>query len=86
MDSQAIIRVLDFFVPVDVLSAVLLVFAMENVLESYVTTYVDQTSGLFWLGVYICGLLLVALLNYVSADDHERAELGADVDDVFDED
>lgn len=85
MGLRALLRVIDFFIPVDVLSAVLLVFAMENVLEYYFTIYVGESAtGQAWLVVYVLGLLLVAALNVLSADAEEIDELEDDVDDLLD--
>lgn len=86
MDLQAVLRVIDFFFPLEVISAVLLIFAMENVLDYYIQLYLgDGATGLAWLVVYLVGVTLVSLLNYIQADEAERNELEDDWDDITDD-
>jgi hypothetical protein len=74
--------VLDFFLPMEVLSSVLLIFAMENVLETAVSETIGSGGGAVWVVIYILGLSSVAALNYVGADEDERDDLHDDLDDV----
>jgi archaellum biogenesis protein FlaJ (TadC family) len=74
--------VVDFFIPMEVLSSVLLIFAMENVLNTAVAATVGDGNGMVWVLVYIAGLSAVSALNYVSADDDELEEFHDDLDDV----
>lgn len=68
--------VIDFFVPLEVLSSVFLVFVAENILEQVV-----GDLGLYgWLAVYGIGLAVVSVMRYVGADEDERAELSDDFD------
>lgn len=80
---SALAGILDFFIPADVLTAVLLVFTMENTLEHVFTTYVPEgLHGVGWFLVYVLGVGSIGILNYVSADDEEREDLSADLDDI----
>ena len=82
MDYRAIIRVVDFFVPMDVFTAVFVVFALENVADYYFSLYVpDGLSGPMWLGIAVVAL---ALLNLASADEEEMDELEEDLEDIRD--
>lgn len=78
---SAIAGVLDFFVPAEVLSAVLLVFTMENVLDYLFSTYVPpDLQGAGWIAIYAVGVLAISGLNYLTADEDEREDLGDDLD------
>lgn len=83
MNLRALLRVIDFFIPIEVLSAVLMVFALENVIDYYFTLYVpEHLMGRAWLAVYIVGLLIIAGLNLAAADEDELDELEEDVIDL----
>lgn len=78
MNPRALVRILDFFIPLEVLSSVLMVFVAENILDSLV-----GSIGLYgWLTIYLVGVLVVSGLRYVSADDDELDELEDDLEDL----
>lgn len=78
MNPRALVRILDFFIPLEVLSSVLMVFVAENILDSLV-----GPIGLYgWLTIYLVGVLVVSGLRYVSADDDELDELEDDLEDL----
>lgn len=80
MNLRALLRVIDFFVPVDVFTAVFVVFALENVADYYFSLYIpDGLSGPVWLVIAVIGL---ALLNLASADAEELDELEDDLEDI----
>lgn len=83
IDLRALLRVFDFFVPVEVLSAVLMVFAMENVLDYYVMTLVppDQSANA-WILVYLLGAASIGLMNLLTAETDDLEELADDLDDL----
>lgn len=80
---QALASVANFFVPAEVLSGVLLIFTMEHIFElsfSYFLT--DSTEFVGWIAVYILGVLLISVMNYLSATEAERDALSDDIDDL----
>lgn len=73
--------ILDFFIPAEVLSAVLLVFTMENVLNYAFSAYIPSEFEVFgWVTVYVLGVLVVSALNYATADEEELDDLSDDFD------
>lgn len=80
---DSIAGILNFFVPADVLSSVLLVFTMENVLDHTFSALIPpEWEAKAWVLVYIIGVLAISSLNYVTADEEEREELSDDLDDL----
>lgn len=80
---RSLAGVFDFFVPAEVLSSVLLVFAMENVLDHIFSSYIpDSVATVGWIAVYVLGVLTVSGLNYATADEEELEDLGDDLDDL----
>lgn len=80
---DAVAGILDFFIPAEVLSAVLLVFTMENILDALFSSFVPtKFRAVGWIMVYILGIIAVSGLNYVSADAEDREELDDDLDDL----
>lgn len=83
MNLRALLRIIDFFIPVDVFTAVFVVFALENVANHYFSLYVpDGFSGPAWL---VIAIIAMAFLNIASADDEEMDGLEEDIDDVFED-
>ena len=76
---QAVAGVLDFVVPFDVLSAVGLVFALENIVEAYITT---GTIPAEWAAIYVAFAVVVGVVRYLSADDEEVAGFEEDLDEL----
>lgn len=76
---QAILGILDFIIPFEVVAAVGLVFAAENIVESYVTT---GEIPIVWLQVYVVVILIVAGARYLAADDDEIEDLEDDIDEI----
>lgn len=78
---RALFGIVDFFIPIDllttVLSSVLLVFALENVLD----TIIGDASLTVWLIVSISGVAVLAVVRLLSADEDEIDELEDDLDD-----
>jgi hypothetical protein len=80
---RSLAGVVDFFVPAEVLSAVLLVFTMENILDHLFASFVPsglETIG--WVVVYILGISAVSGLNYITADEEKREDLSDDLEDL----
>jgi len=75
---RAVLDILDFFVPLEVLTSVFLVFVGEMIFEQVVGE-VGLTSLLL---IYLGGIVLTSVLRYLTADEEEREELGDDIDDL----
>jgi hypothetical protein len=79
---NAFLGILNFFIPAEVLSAVLLVFTMENIFDYTFSTYIpSEFQGLGWVIVYFIGVVSISALNYATADADELADLSDDLDD-----
>jgi accessory gene regulator protein AgrB len=79
----AFVAIIDFFLPAEVLSSVLLVFTLENVLDFAFAAYIpNEFQALGWASVYFFGVIVVALLNYAAANAEEREELSEDIEDL----
>lgn len=75
--------ILDFFIPAEVLSAVLLVFTMENVLDYVFSTYIHESMhGVGWISIYLIGIISISVLNFVTADEEERDDLEDDIENL----
>jgi hypothetical protein len=80
---NALLGIIGFFIPAEVLSAVLLVFAMENVLDELFQAYVPEAAGAsVWIALYVVGICAISLMNYLSATDEELEDLSDDFDDL----
>lgn len=80
---EAALGILGFFIPAEVVSAVLLVFTMENVLDYLFTTHIPPNFSVFgWVAVYLIGTLSISIVNYYTATDEEREELSEDLSDL----
>lgn len=75
---RALLDILDFFVPLEVLTSVFLVFVGEMIFEMVV----GEVSLMILLVIYLVGIALTSVLRYLSADDEEMADLVADIDDL----
>lgn len=83
VDPRALLAVIDFFIPAEVLSAVLLVFTMENILDHAFEAFIPSGfQGIGWVAVYILGILAISGMNYITADDDELSELTDDIKDL----
>lgn len=75
--------ILDFFIPAEVLSAVLLVFAMENILDYLFTAHFPAEYEAFgWLSIYLLGVVSISILNYMTATEDDLEELNEDIDNL----
>ena len=82
IDWRALLRIIDWFVPFEVFTAVFVVFALENVTDYYFSLYVPEgVSGPLWL---VIALVAMVFLNFASADEEERDELEDNVEDLTD--
>lgn len=80
---SAVAGIIDFFIPADVLTAVLLVFTLENVLDQLFSTHVPpKYEAVGWFLVYALGVISIGVINYVSAEDDEREDLTDDLEDI----
>lgn len=80
---NALLGIIGFFIPAEVLSAVLLVFAMENVLDAAFQMYVPDGAGAgAWLAIYVGGVIAVSVMNYAGATEEEREDLSENIDDL----
>lgn len=75
---RAIIDIIDFFVPLEVLTSVFLVFVGELIFEAVVGAVALPAL----VGIYLLGILLTSALRYLSADEDEISELEDDLDDL----
>jgi hypothetical protein len=83
MRLNAVLGILDFFIPASVLSSVLLVFTMENILDHLFQVYVPENAGaLGWVLVYILGITAISAMNYATADEEELEDLSDDLEDL----
>jgi hypothetical protein len=83
MRLRAALGILDFFIPAQVLSSVLLVFTMENILDHLFRMYVpDKAGAAGWVMVYIIGVAAISAMNYATADEDELEDLSDDIDDL----
>lgn len=79
MRLRALLRALDFFVPMDVLLAVFMVFALENIVDALV----GDVGLHVWIVLYMVGVVMLGVAHYFSADEDERDEFEEDVDESF---
>ena len=79
---RALAGILNFFIPAEVLSAVLLVFTMENVLDFLFSEFVPKSlQGAGWILIYLIGVVFISALNYTTANDEEIEDFNDDLDD-----
>jgi hypothetical protein len=79
---RSLAGILDFFIPAEVLSAVLLVFTMENILDHAFAEFVPASfEAAGWVAVYLLGVLAISGLNYATANEEELEDLSDDLDD-----
>lgn len=56
---------------------------MENILDRAFSVFIpDQFAAVGWIVIYVLGVGLVSLLNYVTADEDELEDLGDDLDNL----
>lgn len=75
---RAILDIVDFFVPLEVLTSVFLVFVGEMIFERVV----GEVGLVTLLLIYLSGIVLTSVLRYLTADDEEREELEDDIEDL----
>jgi len=75
---RALLDILDFFVPLEVLTSVFLVFVGEMIFERVI----GEVGVMTLLLIYIGGIALTSVLRYLSADSEEREDLADDIDDL----
>jgi hypothetical protein len=80
-ELKAIFGIVDFVIPFEVLSAVGLVFTMENILESFLTT---GSVEMMWVYLYFVFVVIIAVFRLVSADEGEIDELVDDITELSD--
>lgn len=78
MKLRSLIRVIDFFVPLEVLTSVFLIFVGELIFEKVVGSVSLPTL----FGIYLTGIALTSALRYLSADEDEIDDLENDFDDL----
>jgi len=78
---DAVLEILDFFIPFEVLSGVGLVFAAENIADAYITT---GTVPMVWIKVYVVFIVFIGIGRYASASSDEREELSDELDELVD--
>lgn len=76
---QAVLGILDFIIPFEVVAAVGLVFAAENIVDSFVTT---GEIPIVWVQVYIIVIIIIAGVRYLTADENEIEDLEDDIDEI----
>lgn len=83
INFRALLRVFDFFIPIEVMSAVLMVFALENVLGYYFETYVAaEHTALAWGLVYLIGAGTISAINLLTAEEDDLEDLSEDIEDL----
>lgn len=75
---RALLDVLDFFVPLEVLTSVFLVFVGEMIFEEVV----GEVSLVILLVIYLSGIVLTSALRYLTANEDELDDLEDDLDDL----
>jgi hypothetical protein len=75
---DAIIDIIDFFVPLEVVTSVLLVFVAELIFEAVIGAVALPILVL----IYLVGILVTSGLRYMSADESEVEDLMDDIDDL----
>lgn len=80
-DLEAVAGIVNFIIPVDVVLAIGIVFALENVVESYVTS---GTIAMEWVWIYLAGVVVLGVIRLVTADEEEMDELEDDLDELTD--
>lgn len=78
---KGVLGIIDFIIPFEVITAVGLVFAAENIVESYLET---GQIPLIWLEVYAVIVLLMAAGRILTANEEEIDELEDDYEDLTD--
>jgi hypothetical protein len=67
----------------EVLSAVLLVFTLENVFEhAFAALIPAELEIVGWVAVYVVSIVVISALNYTTADEEARDDLEEDLDDL----
>lgn len=80
-ELEAVAGIVNFIIPVDVVLAIGIVFALENVVEAYVTS---GTVPMEWVWIYLAGVIVLGVIRFVTADEEEMDELEDDLDELRD--
>ena len=80
-ELEAVAGIVNFIIPADVVLAIGIVFALENVVEAYVTS---GTVPMEWVWIYLAGVVVLGVIRFVTADEEEMDELEDDLDELRD--
>jgi len=78
-EVEAIAGVLNFFIPFEVVSGIGLVFAMENIVDSWLAT---GEVPMIWLQIYLVFAIGIGIITYLGADEDELEELADDLEEI----
>lgn len=76
---EAVAGVLNFFVPFEVVSGIGLVFAMENIVDAWLST---GEVPMIWVQIYLVFAAGIGVITYLSADEEELEELADDLEEI----
>jgi quinol-cytochrome oxidoreductase complex cytochrome b subunit len=75
MDKDLVRRYLDYFLPREVLGPVVLVFALENIIDIIFSTSVpDSHRFVGWIVIFILSIILIAYWGGVDEDMEDFEE------------
>lgn len=75
---RALLDILDFFVPLEVVTSIFLIFVGEMIFERII----GEVSVTTLVMIYLAGIFVTSILRYLSADEEEREDLTDDIDDL----
>lgn len=79
MDRELLRRYLDYFLPREVLGPVVLVFALENIIDILFTMYVpDSNRFVGWIVIF---LLTIAMIAYWGGVDEDMDDFEDELED-----
>lgn len=78
---QAILGIVDFIIPFEVVSALGLVFTAENILEAYVTT---GEIPMVWVWLYLVFVVAIGIVRLATANEEEIDVLEDDLEELTD--
>lgn len=74
MNREQAAEYIDYFIPREVVSAVLIVFSLENVIDNAFSAFVPQgMAGIGWTLIFLVSVVLVAAWG-ATDDDYEDLE------------
>lgn len=84
MDTQVLRTYLDYFLPREVVGPVVVVFSLEGVIDGLFTHYVpDAYATVGWAAIFLVSLVAVAVWG--AADEDDREELEAELEEIREE-